>query len=79
MVGFQTVDVDREGEVGAGLELVELALHQDRVGAEVDELAAVDVAAHDFADVVVNQGLAAGDRDDGRAAFLDRVPALLGG
>ena len=75
---FESVDVDREGEVGAGLELVEALFEQDGVGAEVDELPALDEAADDVADLLVDQGFAAGDGDDGGAAFLGGGPALLG-
>src|SRR4029079_3763672 len=43
------------------------------------ELLALNEAAHDLADLLVDQRLAAGDRDHRRAALVGRVPALLGG
>ena len=73
----QAVDVDRPREVGARLEVVELALQQQRVGAEVDEALAFDELVGDHVDLGVDQRLAAGDRDHRRAALLDRPDGLL--
>jgi hypothetical protein len=73
----QTVEMDREGEIGAGREQVDLLLDQERVGAQVDELPALDQRLHDLGDLLVNQRFPARDGDDRRAAFGDRVQALL--
>ena len=74
---FKPVDVDGEGQVRIRLEVLQLALQQDRVGAEVDELLALGEAVGDLDDVLVDQRFAAGDRHHWRAALLHRVPALL--
>jgi hypothetical protein len=73
----QAVEMHGEEEVGRGLEQVELLLEQQRVGAERDELLARHEAAHDLADLLVDQRLAAGNRHHRRAAFIGRVPAFL--
>src|SRR5919204_2586050 len=75
----EPVEVDRPGEVGRGLEQVELALHLDRVGAQVDELLATNELAGDDVDLGMNQGLSTGDRDHRRAALLDRAERLVHG
>ena len=72
------VEVDVQGEGGARGEEVELALEQDGVRAEVDELAALDQARRDAIDGRVDERLASGDADDGRAALLGGGPALFG-
>ncbi len=74
---LQAVEMHREEQVRGGLEQIELLLEQQRVGAERDELLARHEAAHDLADLLVDQRLAAGDRDHRRAALVGRVPALL--
>src|ERR1035437_3674180 len=72
------VEMNAEREVGRGRELVEARLEPDGVGAKVDELLARHQAAHDLVDLRVQQRFAARDRDDRRAALLDRREALLG-
>ena len=52
----QAVDVDRPGEVGAGGEVLELALHEDRVGAQVDEPLAGDEPPGDLVDLGMDSG-----------------------
>ncbi len=59
------------------LEQVQLLLQQQPVGAQVDELPAGDDAGDDPIDLLVQQRLAAGDRDNRRAAFVDRFEALI--
>src|SRR6202008_768595 len=66
-----------EEQIGRGLEQIELLLQQQRVGAERDEFFARNQAAHDLADLLVDQRLAAGDRDHRRAAFVGGIPAFL--
>src|SRR5208282_3447432 len=73
---LETVEMDGEGEVGRGLEEVELLLQEERVGAEVDELLARDDALDDLVDLLVEQRLAAGNRHYRRAAFVDRLQAF---
>ena len=73
----QPVDVDRPCEVGAGLEFVELALQQDRVGAQVHESPARHQLAGDQVYLGVHERLAARDRDHRGAALLDRPHGLL--
>ena len=67
----------REEQIGRRLEQVELLLEQQRVGAQRDEFLARHDALDDLADLLVDQRLAAGDRDHRRAALVDRVEALL--
>ena len=71
---LQAVDVDREREVRAGLEveLVEPLAHQFGVGAEVDVLLALHQLVDHVVDLRVHQRLAARDRDHGGAALLHR-------
>ena len=71
------VEVDRPGEKGRRRVVVDLLLQQQRVGAEDDELLLRDVALDDARHVAMQQRLAAGDRDDGSAALVDRFHALL--
>src|SRR3546814_13958193 len=76
---LQAVEVDREGQVLAGLEEVDLLFQQEGVGAEVDEALALHQLPHDLRHLLVDQRLAAGDRDDGRAALLRRLDAFRHG
>ena len=69
--------MDRPDEIGVGLEATNLLLEQQRVGAEIDEFLALDDAFDDLLDLAMEEGFAAGDRDDGRAALIDRFEALL--
>ena len=72
------VEMDGEGEVLGRRELRQAALEFERVGAEVDVLFARDEAVDDLDDLRMQQRLAAGDGDHGRAAFFDGGEALLG-
>src|SRR5207248_9912126 len=78
MVVLQAVEMHGEEQIGRGLEQIELLLQQQRIGAERDELLARYKAAHDLADLLMDQRLAARDRHHRRAAFIGRVPAFLG-
>src|SRR3546814_14579818 len=73
---LQAVEVDREGQVLAGLEEVDLLFQQEGVGAEVDEALALHQFPHDLRHLLVDQRLAAGDRDDGCAALLRSLDAF---
>src|SRR5581483_5188196 len=74
---FQTIEVDREKQVGRRLEQIELLFQQQGVGAQRDELLARDETAHELADLLVDQRLAARDRHHRRSAFFSGIPALL--
>src|SRR5262249_21127074 len=63
-------------EVIRRLELVELLLEQQRVGAQVDEPLALEEAARDVGDLRVQERLAAGDADNRRPALVRRSDAL---
>src|ERR1700676_1124843 len=65
------VEMHRPDEVRARLQQVQLFLHQQRVRAQVDELALRNDAVSDRRDFLVQQWLAAGDGDDRRAALID--------
>src|SRR6185312_11699953 len=71
------VEMHRPDEEGVGLEEVELLLHQQRIGAEVDEFLARDDAAHHLVDLAMEQRLTAGDRYYRGAALVDRLEAFL--
>ncbi len=74
-----SVEVDHEGEVGGGSEFVETFFEEESVGAEVDEFFAIDQSSDDFADLGVEEGFTARDRDDGGTAFFDSGEAFFGG
>src|SRR3954447_349963 len=73
----ETIEMHREEQIRRRLEQIELLLEQQRVGAKRDELLARHQATHDLADLLVDQGLAAGNGDHGGTALVSRVPALL--
>src|SRR5262245_58621142 len=79
MVLFEAVQMNREEQVGRRLEQVQLLLQQQRIGAERDEFLPGHDAFNDLADLLVDERLAARDRDPGGAALVDRVEALLDG
>src|SRR6202051_1015658 len=74
---FQTVEMHREEQIGRRFEQVELLLQEQRIGAQGHELLARDQAAHDLADLLVDQRLAAGNSHHRRAAFVGSIPAFL--
>ena len=59
------------------LELVDLLADEHAVGAEVDDLLALEDLGRQLADAGVDHRLAAADRDDRGAALVDGVEALL--
>src|SRR4030095_13395093 len=75
----EPVEVHAEREVLRGREQagLELLLQEDGISAEVDVLLARDQRLDESADVGVHEGLAAGDRNDRRAALVHRREALL--
>ena len=77
VVLLDAVEMDREEQIRRRLEQMQLLLQQQRVGAERDELLARDDAFDDLADLLVDQRLAAGNRDHRRAALVDGVEAFL--
>ena len=77
VVLLQTIQMHREEQVRRRLEQIELLLQQQRIGAQRDELLARHEAAHDLADLLVDQRLAARNRHHRRAALVGGVPAFL--
>ena len=77
VVVLEPVEVNGEEQVRRRLEQMQLLLEQQRVGAQRDEFLAGDDAFDDLADLAMDQRLAAGNRDHGRAAFVDRVEHSL--
>ena len=71
------VEMDRERQIPGRREQIELLLQEQRVGAEIDVFAARDDGGDHVADLAVDERFAAGDRDDRRAAFLDRGERLV--
>ena len=67
----------RPHEIRARLEQHEPLHHQQCVRAQVDELAPRDNAGGDLCDFLVQERLAACDRNDGRAAFVHGVQAFV--
>ena len=59
------------------LVVVDLLGQQECVGAQDHELLARQEALHDLRHLAMQQWLAAGDRYDGRAAFVDRAHAIV--
>ena len=70
------VEVDRPGEEGVGLVLVDLLGQQQGVGAEDDELLPLQETLDDLGHVLVQQGLAPGDGHHRSAALVDGLHAL---
>ena len=77
----QPVHVYADAQVPRGRQQpsLELLLQEERVRAEIHVLFARDEFRHERADVRVHERLAAGNADDGGAALLDRLQALLHG
>ena len=71
------VQVHRERQVRRRRVLIELLLEQQRVRAQIHEFLASDDACDDLRHLFVNQRLAAGNRDDGRAALVDGVERVF--
>ena len=71
------VEVDLDGEVRVRSHLLHEAVEEDGVRAELHVLAAVEAALDELCVGLVDEGLAAADRDDGGAALVHRTEALL--
>src|SRR5581483_84600 len=71
------VEVYDEGQPRIGLEDVQILGQLERVRAEVDVLPQLEHPGDDVLDPLVDQGLAAADRDDRRRALHARVDALV--
>ena len=77
VMGFHAVQMDRESQIRRGRELAEVLFQKQGVGAQVDEFLARHDALDDFLDLLMDQGLAAGDRDDGCTTIIDRLQAFF--
>ncbi len=71
------VEMDIPGEVLVRLVEVDLLLEQQRVRAEIDELAALQQTLDDLRHFLMQQRLAAGDGHNRRTAFIGRLHALV--
>ncbi len=74
---LDAVEMHREEQIGRRLEQMQLLLQKQRVGAQRDEFLARHDAFDDFADLLVDERLAARNGDHRRAALVDRVEAFL--
>src|SRR6202011_2820392 len=68
--------MNRPVEVAVRRVAVEVFRKKKRVGADGHEFASGDRALHNLRKFLVQQGLAPGDHDDRRAAFVDRREAV---
>ena len=68
-----------EGETLLRRDLLECAVHEDAVGAQVYEAPLINDALNDLADLLVDERLAAGNVDDGCTAVLGGLQALFDG
>ena len=73
------VEMHGPDEEWTGLVLVHLLFHQQRIGAEIDELAARDDALDDLRQLAMQKRLAAGNRHDRGAAFIDGMQGIRHG
>jgi hypothetical protein len=73
------VHVNREAQIFAGLEQVQLLFEQQRVGAEINIFLARDQAFDNFVDFWMHQRFAAGDGDHGGSALIDGFEAIFRG
>ena len=69
------VEMDRPGEIGARLVLIDLLFKQQRIGADDRKFFARDDALDDLRQIPVQQRLAARHDDHRRAAFIDEANA----
>src|ERR1700722_20058354 len=73
------VDMDRPGEIGARLVLIDLLFEQQRIGAHDRKFLARNDALDDLWQVLVQQRFAARHDDHRRAALIDRGQRILNG
>ena len=71
------VQMDRESQIGRGPVLIDVLGEQDGVGAQIDEFLARHDAGDDLRHLLVDQRLAAGNRDHRRAALVDCAQCIL--
>jgi len=77
MFFLQTVQMDLEGQIGRGGELVHLLVQEQAVRAHDDIALLCDEACNDLGHVTMDKGFAAGDRHDGCTAFNGRAQAIF--
>jgi hypothetical protein len=75
----ESIQMNGKAEEFGRFEKVELALQEQRVGAEVNVFLARDKARDNFVYLGVDEWFASGNGDHGGAAFFRRPPALLRG
>ena len=71
------IEVDRKGEIGAGLKQIEAFFKQQGVGAKINKLLSGNQAFDDFLDFPVQQRLPPGYGNDGGTTFINRIKAFL--
>ena len=76
---FEAVEVNVEEQARRGLEVAEVLANEHTVGAKIDVLFAGKNFAGQAANFGINHRLAAADGNNRRAAFIDRLQALLDG
>jgi hypothetical protein len=74
---LDAVEMHGEEQIRRRLEQMQLLFQKQRIRAQRDEFLARNDAFDDFTDLLVDQRLAAGDRDHWRAAFVHGVEAFL--
>ena len=79
MLFFEPIHVNAEGQVFGRRVLIQLALQQNGVRAQIDIFFPVDQSLHDRGHFGMDQRFPAGNTDDRRAAFFSCLPTLLGG
>ena len=77
VVFLVAVEMDRPDEIRARLVVLHALFHQQRIGAQIDELPPRDDALDDRGQFLVQQRLAAGDRHHRRAALIDGAQRVL--
>src|SRR5216683_6376547 len=77
VVFLESIEMHRKEQVGRRLELIELLLQQQRVGAQRYEFLARHDASDDGTDILVDERFAARNRHHGGAAFVDRRETLI--
>src|ERR1700729_1688480 len=73
------VEMDRPGEIGARLVLIDLLFEQQRIGADDRKFFARNDALDDLRQVSVQQRLPPRHNDYGRATLIDRGQRILNG
>ena len=71
------VQMDGKGQIGGGRVFINVLFQEQRIGAEIDEFFAADKAPDDPVHFLVDQRLAARDRDHRGAAFINGGHAVI--